>query len=433
MAVIGTAEYILKATGLRQVLDAASRFRKGVTTAMETSGKATEKTTKVTRKSIIGYAALGAAIGVVFTDFIRKSSVMSTMISTWGTLFGATADIILIQLMPAFTALTDALVDFMEAVDAMPDSMKVLAGAFGLLGIALVGVSIITVPVAAALGLVAGAIALVVNEWENQQRAFEVGGPWWDRQAERLRVMWDRLTDLTTALYETSTAFAFGITVALANAGEAIRDFFVALPLAIIEEVSSGFPKLTELGGDIVNAIAGGFEFTLGLWGDVLKGVADWIRDLVTGGFPTLVTLGADMFGAILQGFQDALEGAGGFFSDVADAIVGFFTGSPQLHPRIAGEFSRIGSEMTQAIKAGMAGGVPAGGTATVAVTVPPAVSGVGGASINLIMYQTFEVGAGGIPGLPDFNTDEAFRRRFREAGEEVGEGILTTLHRRRL
>ncbi len=428
MTLVGSAEYVVETVGAGEATRDLQDFANNADRVMEGTREQTEATTQATGKSIVAYAALGAAMGVVFVDFIRQSSVMSTMIATWGTLFGATADIILIELMPAFSALTDVLIDFMDEVDKMPGSMKVLIGALGLLGIALVGVSIVGAPVAAALVLIALAAALVVNEWENLNKSFEIGGPWWERAIRNLETYRDRAVELGTAIYETSTIIAVNLTVALINAGTAIRDFFAGMPEAIIEEITSGFPRLQALGGDIANTIIGGFKFSLDTLKNVFEGIADWIRDLVTGGFPTLRALGADMFGAILGGFQDSLGGAGGFFEGVANSIIGFFTGSPELHPRIARQFARVGSEMAGAIQTGMAGGVPAGGTAAVAVTAPPAAAGVGAIAVTNQFYISTPLGASPLGGPA---SDARLRALFTEMGDLAAERMATKLRRR--
>ncbi len=146
----------------------------------------------------------------------------------------------------------------------------------------------------------------------------------------------------------------------LGGAMQDIVDFIAGVFQPILE----GLAQIPQL---IIDAFFGLITFYVDLWKTIFEvflnagkffldiggKLIQWLIDGVKGIFGRLVNLGMDIMKAILDGMMKFLEGAGDFFGDIGDAIAGFFTGSPQLKPRIAVKFELIGSEMSKALTEG--------------------------------------------------------------------------------
>lgn len=191
------------------------------------------------------------------------------------------------------------------------------------------------------------AIVLLITHWEEVTGAMRVV---WDFLVTHLGPAFDFLTDV------------------------------VQFYLKVLQEVA-GF--LVGVFGPVLDALAGGVEglkqafldFALWLvnfWVDRLREVLDlarffsdlgqrfitWLVDGILGVAGQLWDVGVRIAQAILDGIWATITGAGDFFKGIADQIVSFFTGSPQLDPRLEGRFAHIGEMMGEAVSGGLAAGV---------------------------------------------------------------------------
>ena len=518
MGVVGTAEYLFQATGVNRVLAGLRKFSAGVTRTMKTAGKATEKTDKITRKSILGYAALGAAIGTVFTDFLRSSSVISTLMATVSTLFGALADTILVELLPVFLPLINAFVDVIKWVQELPGPFKAAIGVAILLGLALVTLG-------GPLTAIAIAVAAAIFIWQNwgdivewfQTHVLEPFGVFVDSFVQGLKDAWGGLLTFFGNLWASiGASFQGAIDTILGPfkaASEGLVGFFSGLWdtigtifQAVIDNVITPFVALftgpVQTVKDVWNTLVGFFT--------TLKTSVKTVLDLLlvpfesfVGGIETafggVVSFFTTLFGTLIpNAMRGGINAVIGFFEGFANALITAFnalgramvdtvnaillgyrvlsfipafivvpvpadithTPIPPITPlpRLAagGIFGRptvalIGEAGPEAVLP-LRGPIPANILAPVLrAALAQAPTGLvtaqrgmvvgaggrraavrGGSPIIIHITNIFEIGAGGIPALPDLGDEEVFRRRYREAGEEVGEGILTVLHRRR-
>lgn len=130
---------------------------------MERSTRATQKATKATKGQILTFAALGAAVGVVFIDFLRKSTVLSTLTSTIGLLFGAMADKILVRLLPAILPLIDAMADLNREFSKLDDTNADLAVSLILVAGGLAAIATGAAPLIGAIAILA-AFAIHIDD-----------------------------------------------------------------------------------------------------------------------------------------------------------------------------------------------------------------------------------------------------------------------------
>ena len=186
---------------------------------------------------------------------------------------------------------------------------------------------------------------------------------------------------------------------------EGLWNFIKPIFIPIIEALTFAWAKLSEgvlwlidnilpllfpplliwklFGEDIMKAWGGVVEFFSGLWNAIVQGITafgsfvlglgntflNWLVEGFTGILGQLWDLGVQIMTAILQGIFDTIQGAGGFFQDIAGQIIGFFTGSPQLNPRLRRLFSGIGTEMGAEIGRGLTGGIEAAEEAVIGAT----------------------------------------------------------------
>ncbi len=168
---VASADVALGEIGLDEVIRALDRFSEKVESSMRAAEAATEAATQVSKSSIVAFGALGAAMGTVFVDFIRQSSVMSTLGSAFGAIFGSVADRILLNLLPSIVKLIPKLLDmgdtFVEVSgriidDLLPAFDKAIEGA-GEVGVAFAGLDDETQTLLVSIGLLLGGFGLIAS------------------------------------------------------------------------------------------------------------------------------------------------------------------------------------------------------------------------------------------------------------------------------
>ena len=122
-----------------------------------------DKLSKSTTLQIALWAGVGSAVAQTFLDVLRESTVLSVMLGTLSNYFGAIADTILKEVMPAFREhLMPVLKDTLDAIRALNPEVRKLGGELALLG----GAALIAARIHPLLGLFVaiGGAAFILND-----------------------------------------------------------------------------------------------------------------------------------------------------------------------------------------------------------------------------------------------------------------------------
>ncbi len=307
MVEVASADAALGMTGLEEVLAGLDRFADGVEASMQAATEATEKATEVSKSSIVAYAALGAAIGTVFIDFIRTSSVINTLTGAFGSILGGIADLLLSSLIPLFLPLIDALLILMGVFADMPAPARAFVLAMGLIIAAVIAFQVASGPLFPILLAIAAAIVLGMLIWQHWGAIVEwfqntILTPFMNYLAPYIaafQAIWEVLAAFFTWLWEAAIAplFSWFLDNVLGPLQRGV-DVWIGIFTAIWEGLATFFTWL---------------------WQTAIGPVFDWFIANIIGPFVGFLT---DPVGAI-RGAWDALVG---FFSGLWDNIARGFT-----------------------------------------------------------------------------------------------------------
>ncbi len=292
MALVGSAEYLVESAGVQETVRDLQVFAENVTLSMESASASTKAASESAGQSVIAYAALGAAIGVVFIDFIRSSSVMSTLTSSFGAILGSIADTILVSLVPALLPLMDALLDFGKWLRTLPDWAPPALAAMVLIAAGMLAISIAGAPVWGSILLIGGAILGITLAFQHWQ---DIAG-------------WALASVL-------QGAFALS---------DFIRPLFDFLAGAFVV-IQAGWSVAVAYFQSLWDAIAGGFQWfvdnVITPWASLVIGTVGAIRDAWDG----LVSFFTTLWAVLTGGFQTFGSGITSFFTGVWGGIVSGF------------------------------------------------------------------------------------------------------------
>ncbi|MEE9196955.1 MAG: hypothetical protein V3U45_02315 [bacterium] len=314
MVLIGSAEYLVEASGVQETAQSLQVFAENVQVSMEGATTATEAASKSAGASVIAYAALGAAIGVVFVDFIRSSSVMSTLTSAFGAVVGAIADTILIAFVPGLVGILNALVALRPKIEKLVERLQDNLG-----------------PAFDATAIAAGAVGDSFNDLDTDTQDLTVSIGFL-AAGFALIALGRPVLGATLVL----TAFALnleGINETITSSGEQLaqlshdfQTFLANAPSAL----AGDFAKIAGMFNDFfhdVQAAAGQFSIDILLallpsivsiqlaWGDLVK----WFEDLWDA-----IGLAASLaWSGITTTFTGAWDGIVGFFQGFIDQLTG--------------------------------------------------------------------------------------------------------------
>lgn len=417
------------------------------------SGRRQEEGTKTTRKSIVAYAALGAAIGVVFTSLLRSSAVITTLSSAFLAVFGALVDTILVRFVPAIVGAIPVIQDLGDAFGGLdPLIQDLILGIGGLVG------GILLIPAHPILGLIAAIAGLFTLA-----RPFEA---FWKGVHDALLPVYDAIVNVDVAI-EQFLSDTIG-----APAEQALRDFAhtfqvwaadLAFGAALfVIDVQNAWGGLVDWFGDLWDDIGLAASVTWAAitntftraWDDIV-GFFQGFIDALTGPLETFLNAFIDGINLLIAGLNAISLGVAAIPA-IPHVDLGADGGGAEEMPR-AGEtwaeffnrHARHGHPRGSPGHMGAAGGIfthptnvllgEAGPEALIPLTGPiapallapifqAAMPRGGSRPITIQVTNHFVIEYGG--GV--FGVDESFREQFKRAGEEVGQGILTTLHRRR-
>ncbi len=445
MVEVASADAALGMTGLEEVLAGLDRFADGVEASMQAATEATEKATEVSKSSIVAYAALGAAIGTVFVDFIRTSSVINTLTGAFGSILGGIADLLLSSLIPLFLPLIDALLILMGVFANMPAPARAFVLAMGLIIAAVIAFQVASGPLFPILLAIAAAIVLGMLIWQHWGEIVDwfqntILTPFMNFLAPYItafQAIWAVLAAFFSWLWEVAIApvfqwwldnilapfvtFVSGVVDTLQVVWNALVDFFTwlwhnAIGPAFDWFINNIIGPFVGFLTDPVGAIRGAWEalvgFFRGLWDNIARGFTSFANILAGG----------------LESFVNAFIGGINFLIDGLNAIAGLIGQQipriPPLHiPRLqrGGEVLEPGLVFVHPQEIVL----PAG-----AATVRPLPAGGGG----LGTQQTFEFNttyhiASPIP--VGGTALEQFKRMLDEHSRQDAERMMSKLRRR--
>ncbi len=445
MAEVASADITLGETGLAEVIKSLDRFAEGVESSMQAATAATEAATEVSKSSIVAYAALGAAIGTVFVDFIRTSSVINTLTGAFGSILGGIADLLLSSLIPLFLPLIDALLILMGVFADMPAPARAFVVAMGLIIAAVIAFQVASGPLFPILLAIAAAIVLGMLIWQHWGEIVDwfqntILTPFMNFLAPYIaafQAIWDVLAGFFTWLWEVAIAPVFqwwldnvlgpllkGVDVwigVFTAIWKGLADFFTWLWQTAIGPAFDWFIAniITPFVGfltDPVGAIRGAWEalvsFFSGLWDTIARGFTSFANTLAGG----------------LEAFINAFISGINFLIDGLNAIAGLIGQQipriPPLHiPRLQRGAEILGAGLVYGHPREIV--LPAGAGAAVG----PLPAGAGGAGTT----QTFEFNTtyhitGSIPVGPAL---EQFKRMLDEHDRQKAEEQMSKLRRR--
>jgi hypothetical protein len=174
MVVLGSAEFLLKISGLGDALKATGAFQDSV---IKTTTKVNEgtKSMSVGALAMVGaFAGAGAAIGNTFMALIRTSAVATSLMGAFGATFGAIADIALASLIPVFMPLLKLLGDFATWLQQAPPWVQEFIGvmilavpAIIMVSVAIAALTAVSLPIILVILAIAAAIAVIIIIWRN--------------------------------------------------------------------------------------------------------------------------------------------------------------------------------------------------------------------------------------------------------------------------
>ncbi|MEE9197663.1 MAG: hypothetical protein V3U45_05925 [bacterium] len=322
MALVGSAEYLVEATGVQESAQSLQVFAENVNISMENASAATEAASASAGKSVIAYAALGAAIGVVFVDFIRASGVMSTLSSAFGAVIGAIADTILIAFVPQLLRLlgvfqdlqpeVEALTEDFEDLDPVIQDMVIGFGALAIgLGLIAAGVHPIGALILAMAGLFFGLVAL--------QTALDNAG-----------ISFGTLLGFLEDVRQGIQDLFIGTLQARLSEAQGHLDDFVTFWQERFGEINEGLAGFAHEAQVAFGQVAGffiqfGIDMALGAAGivgglqDAWGGLAGWFGDL----WRNIEIATSVAWATIANTFRSAWDGIVGFFQGFINALIG--------------------------------------------------------------------------------------------------------------
>ncbi len=431
MTEVASADFVLRSFGMNDVERALTQFDRKIDRSMAMATKATEKATKATKLQILGFAALGAAVGVVFIDFLRRSTVLSTMTSTLGIIFGAMADRILVKLMPAFKKLIPVLLDFSDKVavvsgrildDLVPALDKAIFAA-GEVGEAFntldddtqdltvsIGALIAGFALIASGRPVLGAGAVITAFALNLEGITQTV----NESAAQLQ-NWAHVIQQIPAGLSAEFALEFGRIAGFFN--DLAHQFqLLGIGLAfeaavMVMDVQDAWGGLVRFFEDLWRSLAGGAETAWGSFAAVMTGA--W--DVVVGSFRVFVNAMA----GLLVGFINPFVAGMNAIASAINTVVGIIPGisAIPLLPELTIPTLEGGGTVIQ--------------TGAAIVHKGETVFAAGSAPITLTITNHFAFGGGVPAGLADLGSEDAFRRMLDEHSRKDAERLTTILRRR--
>lgn len=190
----------------------------------------TEKLSTSVKLQIALWAGAGAAIATAFIGVVRESVVLSTMIGVVTTYLSAMADVILIEMWPAFRdKLLPVLKDALGYFKALPDEIKATIGQLGLLAVAAGSVAKVLGGPAGAVVLVGGLVAVTLDlgsAWEKQAPFMDRVLISWEDLAESAAFLGGAIGGLADAIGASFQRSADNITTFLGNSRDSIGGFY---------------------------------------------------------------------------------------------------------------------------------------------------------------------------------------------------------------
>lgn len=442
MPEVASADVVLEEVGLADVIRALDQFSEKVESSMMAASKATEAATEVSGSSIVAFAALGAAMGTVFVDFIRQSSVITTLGSAFGAIFGSVADRILIKLVPSIVKLIPHILDLGDTIVEMSDRVieRLIpafddaiekAGALGdafasldvdtqdlIAGIGALTVALLLVPAHPIAALILGFLGLLLIA-----PAFEAA--WNQHILPALTAVFDAIVGVDVAI-EQFLSDTIG-----APAEQALRDFAhnfqifsanLAFGAALfVLEVQDAWGGLVRFFEDLWRTISGGATTAWDSFAAIMTGA--W--DVVVGAFRVFV----NTLTGLLIGFLNPFIASINAVANIINSTVGIIPGVPEVPilPLISIPTLQRGAEI---LEPGLVFVhrkevvLPAPG-ATVG-PLPAAAGGGGGQTFefNTTYHITSAIPVGGV-------AMEAFKRMLDQHSREDAERKMSQFRRR--
>ncbi len=439
MVEVASGEVLLEEVGLAEVIASLNRFSEGVESSMLAATAATEAATQVSKSSIVAYAALGAAIGTVFVDFIRTSSVVTTLGRAFGSIFGAIADIFLVELIPLFRPLIKGLVALMDVLRDLPGPVKAV---IAVIALAATAFAILGGPLTV-LALAIGAVILVWQNWGAIVEFFRtnilepfVDSPW----GQLLIGAWESVLSFFTTLYEALTTPIQGIEDAWTGFSGFFEGLWAGMGAIFQRFIDTVLTPFIDLFTDPVGTIETAF-----------RGLADFFGDVFGSAIPDAIRGGINAVIGSFEGFANAVIDAWNAAIGAAESGVNAILAAYRVLQFIPGVFVigipedvALGRLESISLPRLQAGGevlepglvyvhpreivLPAGAGATVG-PLPPLMAGGGGRGPTIEYHgPTYNINSPIPTSVADMT---AFRRMLDEHSRKEAERLMSKLRRR--
>jgi hypothetical protein len=423
MVVLGSAEFLLKISGLGDALKATGAFQDSV---IKTTAKVTEGTKSMSAGAwaMVGaFAGAGAAISNVFMAIIRTSAVASSLLGAFGAILGAIADTVLISLLPVFLPLLQLLADFATWLQTAPPGIREFIAIMLIAVPVIIAVAVaITVldaamfPVIVVILAVAAAVAFAIFIWKN-----------WDAIVRGFQVMFKAFFTVFAAIGITIVVVLTGIYNAFKLTWTAIsivlKWFLDTWILPFVKSLTfwwnilmTGLMILVKFFQTAWNLIVAGVRWFanlyLGIWETIINGVIGGIN-LFLSGFESFVNFFIAGVNAIVDGVNAVAAAVGlptlGHLGTVTIGLI-----SPVRLPRLetGGEVLQTGAAV---VHRGEYVGKPSAFAPPVNITIS-----------NTIQMRTM---AEDIFSRPGFKRE--LEDLFRSLGDMAGQRTLETIRRR--